>query len=66
MLLITIPPYLHTGLTGKHFFGGSTIMQDLLSSEGVAVVEDQIQEFQKPLCAPLEPLNQEEFLEDLI
>jgi methylated-DNA-protein-cysteine methyltransferase-like protein len=53
-------------LTGKHFFGGSTLMQDLLESEGVTVVEDQIQEFQKHLWDPLEHLNQEEFLEDLI
>ena len=53
-------------LTGKHFFGGSTLMQDLLESEGVTVVEDQIQEFQKHLWDPMEHLNQEEFLEDLI
>ena len=53
-------------LTGKHFFGGSTIMEDLLSSEGIAVIEDQIQEFQKHLWDPMEHLNQEEFLEDLI
>ena len=53
-------------LTGKHFFGGSTLMQDLLESEGVCVVDDQIQEFQKHLWDPMEHLNQEEFLEDLI
>ena len=53
-------------LTGKHFFGGSTIMEDLLSSEGIAVIEDQIQECQKHLWDPMEHLNQEEFLEDLI
>jgi methylated-DNA-protein-cysteine methyltransferase-like protein len=53
-------------LTGKHFFGGSTLMQDLLESEGITVVEDQIQEFQKHLWDPMEHLNQEEFLEDLI
>jgi methylated-DNA-protein-cysteine methyltransferase-like protein len=41
-------------------------MQDLLESEGVTVVEDQIQEFQKHLWDPMEHLNQEEFLEDLI
>ena len=53
-------------LTGKHFFGGSTLMQDLLESEGITVVEDQIQDFQKHLWDPMEHLNQEEFLEDLI
>lgn len=53
-------------LTGKHFFGGSTLMQDLLESEGITVVEDQIQEFQKHLWDPMEHLNQEEFLKDLI
>ena len=53
-------------LTGKHFFGGSTIMEDLLSSEGVAVVEDQIQDFNRLIWDPMEHLDQEDFLEDLI
>lgn len=52
-------------LTGKHFFGGSNLMQDLLESEGVRVVDDQIIEFQKHLWDPFEALDQEDFLEEL-
>lgn len=52
-------------LTGKHFFGGSTLMQDLLESEGITVVEDQIINFTSHLWDPMEHLDQEEFLEDL-
>jgi methylated-DNA-protein-cysteine methyltransferase-like protein len=52
-------------LTGKHFFGGSTLMQDLLESEGVRVVDDQIIEFQKHLWDPFEALDQEDYLEPL-
>lgn len=32
-------------LTGKHHFGGPYIMQQLLESEGIVVIEDQIQDF---------------------
>ncbi|MGJ8591883.1 MAG: MGMT family protein [Aquaticitalea sp.] len=32
-------------LTGKHHFDGTNIMQQLLESEGVAVKNDQIQDF---------------------
>ena len=32
-------------LTGKHFFGGSTVMEDLLASEGITVIDDEIQNF---------------------
>ena len=53
-------------LTGKHFFGGSTLMQDLLESEGIRVVEDQIQNFKIHLWDPMEHLDQEQFLEGLI
>ena len=33
-------------LTGKHHFGSPDIMQQLLESEGIKVVDDQIQAFQ--------------------
>ncbi|WNH13657.1 MGMT family protein [Thalassobellus suaedae] len=32
-------------LTGKHHFDGTNLMQQLLESEGVKVVENQIQDF---------------------
>ena len=39
-------------LSGKHFFGGPTIMQQLLEDEGVAVVDDRIVDFEKWLWDP--------------
>ena len=39
-------------LTGKHHFGTPTIMQQLLESEGITVVEDQIQDFEKHFWDP--------------
>ncbi len=33
-------------LTGKHHFDGTNLMQQLLESEGVKVVENQIQNFE--------------------
>ncbi len=39
-------------LSGKHFFGGPTIMQQLLEDEGVAVVDDRIVDFEKRLWDP--------------
>lgn len=50
-------------LTGKHFFGGSTLMEDLLRSEGIAVEDDQILRFADHLWDPLEELNQDDFFE---
>lgn len=34
-------------LTGKHHFGGPHVMQNLLESEGLTIVEDQIINFEK-------------------
>lgn len=34
-------------LTGKHHFGGSTLMQQLLENEGITVIDNQIQHFDK-------------------
>lgn len=39
-------------LSGKHFFGGPTIMQQLLEDEGVAVVDDRVVDFEKRLWDP--------------
>ncbi len=39
-------------LSGKHFFGGPTIMQQLLEDEGVAVENDRIIDFSTKLWDP--------------
>jgi methylated-DNA-protein-cysteine methyltransferase-like protein len=39
-------------LTGKHHFGTPAIMQQLLESEGIVVIEDQIQDFEKHFWDP--------------
>ena len=39
-------------LTGKHHFGTPTLMQQLLESEGIVVVDDQIQDFDKHFWDP--------------
>jgi methylated-DNA-protein-cysteine methyltransferase-like protein len=44
-------------LTGKHHFGGGTIMQQLLENEGVLIKEDQIQDFEKYFWDPLKSLG---------
>lgn len=49
-------------LTGKHHFPGSTLMEDLLQSEGVEVVNNQVLDFQKLFWDPAEDLNREEFV----
>ena len=52
-------------LTGKHFFGGSTVMEDLLASEGITVVDDEIQNFGGLVWDPMDHLDQEGFLESI-
>ena len=39
-------------LTGKHHFATPTTMQELLEQEGVAVVDDQIQDFDQHFWDP--------------
>ena len=43
-------------LTGKHHFQGTNLMQQLLESEGVEVVENQVQDFQKLFWDPAKEL----------
>jgi methylated-DNA-protein-cysteine methyltransferase-like protein len=43
-------------LTGKHHFEGTNLMQQLLESEGVVVVDSQIQDFETILWEPLKEL----------
>lgn len=39
-------------LTGKHHFGGTTAMQQMLESEGVKVKENQVLEFEEKFWDP--------------
>lgn len=43
-------------LTGKHHFDGTNLMQQLLESEGVVVVDNQIKDLEKVLWIPLDEL----------
>ncbi len=43
-------------LTGKHHFDGTNLMQQLLESEGVEVIENQIQDFDKLFWDPMKEL----------
>ncbi len=44
-------------LTGKHHFDGTNLMQQLLENEGIVVVENQIQDFEKIFWNPSEELK---------
>lgn len=44
-------------LTGKHHFDGTNLMQQLLESEGVIVVKNQIQNFEMVFWNPSKELN---------
>jgi methylated-DNA-protein-cysteine methyltransferase-like protein len=39
-------------LTGKHHFGGPHVMEELLKSEGIEVIDDQIVGFEKHFWDP--------------
>ena len=41
-------------LTGKHHFDGTKLMQQLLENEGIVVVENQIQNFEKVFWNPID------------
>jgi methylated-DNA-protein-cysteine methyltransferase-like protein len=43
-------------LTGKHHFDGTNLMQQLLESEGITVIENQIQDFEKLYWDPSKEL----------
>ncbi|MEZ4874312.1 MAG: MGMT family protein [Flavobacteriaceae bacterium] len=43
-------------LTGKHHFEGTNLMQQLLESEGIVVVDYQIQDFEKHFWDPMKEL----------
>lgn len=43
-------------LTGKHHFGGTNTMEELLASEGISVVDNQVIDFEKVFWNPQEEL----------
>ena len=43
-------------LTGKHHFDGTNLMQQLLESEGIAVIENQIQDLDTVFWDPAKEL----------
>lgn len=43
-------------LTGKHHFDGTNLMQQLLESEGIHVVDNQIQDFETVFWDPAKEL----------
>lgn len=43
-------------LTGKQHFEGTNLMQQLLESEGIIVIDNQIQDFEKFFWNPLKEL----------
>lgn len=46
-------------LTGKHHFGGTNAMQQLLENEGVKVKNDQVQNFSEIFWDPNDELERE-------
>ena len=49
-------------LTGKHYFGGSQIMEQLLQNEGIKVYDNRVQDLSRYFWDPSAELNQEDFL----
>ncbi len=44
-------------LTGKHFFGGENVMQELLESEGLIIEDDRIVNFKERFWDPTKELT---------
>ena len=45
-------------LTGKHHFGGTNLMQQLLENEGLVIIDDRVQDFEKRFWDPLKELGE--------
>ena len=43
-------------LTGKHHFEGTNLMQQLLESEGIKIIDNQIQDLEKVFWNPMDEL----------
>ena len=48
-------------LTGKHHFGGTRVMEQLLDNEGIQVVDNQVQDFENLYWDPSKALDPEDF-----
>lgn len=48
----------HGMLTGKHHFGGSSVMQQLLESEGLHIEADMVKDFDKVFWDPTKELGE--------
>jgi len=46
-------------LSGKHHFPGEDLMQQLLENEGIVVIDDQIQDFEKHFWDPMQELPED-------
>ena len=46
-------------LSGKHHFQGTNLMQQLLESGGIEVIDNQIQEFDKHFWDPVKELDRD-------
>lgn len=44
-------------LTGKHHFQGTNLMQQLLENEGIVILHDKVQDFEKYFWDPSEELK---------
>lgn len=44
-------------LSGKHFFGNPTAMEDLLAAEGIQVLDDRVVKFSEVLWDPVTELQ---------
>jgi methylated-DNA-protein-cysteine methyltransferase-like protein len=44
-------------LTGKHFFGGSSVMENLLRAEGIKIKNDKIVDFKSHFWDPLKEIG---------
>ena len=44
-------------LTGKHHFDGTNLMQQLIESEGLKVIDNQIQDFESVFWDPFKELS---------
>lgn len=52
----------HGLLTGKHYFSGSHMMEQLLMAEGVQVKEDQVVDFSRHFWDPAQHLQPQDYL----
>ncbi len=48
-------------LTGKQHFDGSNLMKELLENEGICIVDNQIQDFDKVFWDPVKALLNDEY-----